>query len=263
MCEIRLLRADEIDVRAQSVTEKGAVLLLYKDARVDMDILDETFGMKGWQREHTFKDGKNYCKVSIWDIEKLQWIAKEDIGTESKSDAEKGEASDAFKRACVNVGIGRELYTSPFIWVAVNSAELDKRGDRYCLKSSVKLKVKSIGYDDKRNINSLVIIDHNGKPRYEMGRRTDAPQQQVADPVSSAQPATTPERKPLLMEHLANDDMCKQVMNWVYNANALDKDLSKFNPLAWIRKRRIVADDVAVIFKEKYNIYFTEKQKRK
>ena len=111
MCEIRLLEPSDIEVRAQQVNAKGAVLLLYKNARVDMAILDEKFGMLGWQREHFFKDGKNYCRVSIWDDQNKQWVTKEDIGTESNTEKEKGEASDAFKRACVNIGIGRELYT--------------------------------------------------------------------------------------------------------------------------------------------------------
>ena len=121
MC--RDLRADEIDVRVQSIKTdksgncKGAVLLLYKNARVDMDILDETFGKLNWQRKHEFKDGKLYCTVSVWDAEKKQWISREDVGTESNTEAEKGQASDSFKRANVNFGIGRELYTSPFIYI--------------------------------------------------------------------------------------------------------------------------------------------------
>jgi hypothetical protein len=121
MC--RNLRADEIEVRVQSIKTdksgncKGAILLLYKNARVDMDILDETFGKLNWQRTHEFKDGKLYCTVSVWDAEKQQWISREDVGTESNTEAEKGQASDSFKRANVNFGIGRELYTSPFIYV--------------------------------------------------------------------------------------------------------------------------------------------------
>ena len=96
----RDLNANEIDCRISQVTEKGVALLLYKDARVDQNILDETVGQYNWQREHEFKDGKLYCKVSLWDKEKAQWIYKEDVGTESFSEAEKGQASDSFKRAC-------------------------------------------------------------------------------------------------------------------------------------------------------------------
>lgn len=125
--EFRDLRADEIEVRVSTVTAKGCTLLLYKDARCDMNILDETVGACDWQREH-LRDNAN-CKVSIWDEEKRQWIAKEDTGTESFTEKEKGLASDSFKRACFNWGIGRELYTAPFIWVA---AKQEKMPGGYC-----------------------------------------------------------------------------------------------------------------------------------
>ena len=109
--KFRLLNADEIDCRVSAVSEKGLSLLLYKDARVDMNILDETVGPMNWQRKHT-RENSN-CVVSIWDGEKNQWIEKEDTGTESFTEKEKGLASDSFKRACFNWGIGRELYTTP------------------------------------------------------------------------------------------------------------------------------------------------------
>lgn len=109
--EFRLLRADEIDARVSRVTNKGVSLLLYKDARCDQNILDETVGVLNWQRHHS-RDNAN-CIVSIWDAEKQQWIEKEDTGTESNTEAAKGLASDSFKRACFNWGLGRELYTAP------------------------------------------------------------------------------------------------------------------------------------------------------
>ena len=113
--EFRLLRADEIDCRISTCSAYGVGLLLYKDARCDMNILDEKVGCMNWQRSHT-RDNAN-CIVSIWDAEKQQWIHKEDTGTESFSEAEKGLASDSFKRACFNWGIGRELYTAPNMFV--------------------------------------------------------------------------------------------------------------------------------------------------
>ena len=117
----RTLRADEIDCRISQVKKDGSglSLLLYKDARCDQNILDEVVGPYKWKREHT-RDNRN-CIVSIWSDELGQWISKEDTGTESNTEREKGLASDSFKRACFNWGIGRELYTAPFIWV--------KRGD--------------------------------------------------------------------------------------------------------------------------------------
>lgn len=127
--EFRLLRADEIEVRVGNVskTSGGVTLLLYKDARCDMAILDETLGTFGWQRHHS-RDNAN-CVVSIWDSEKKMWIEKEDVGTESNTEAQKGLASDSFKRACFNVGIGRELYTTPFIYL--NAGEFKEKFEKY------------------------------------------------------------------------------------------------------------------------------------
>ena len=120
----RDLKANEIDVRIAQITEKGLSLLLYKDARVDQDILDETVGAMNWQRRHA-RDNAN-CIVEIWDKKKQQWISKEDTGTESFTEKEKGLASDSFKRACFNWGIGRELYTAPFIWISSDKCNIVK-----------------------------------------------------------------------------------------------------------------------------------------
>ena len=120
--EFRNLKADEIECRINTIDEKGLSLLLYKDARVDQNILDETVGAMNWQRKHT-RDNAN-CIVEIWDNNKLQWIAKEDTGTESYTEKEKGLASDSFKRACFNWGIGRELYTAPFIYIGADKCDI-------------------------------------------------------------------------------------------------------------------------------------------
>lgn len=159
----RPLKESEIDVRVQSVTEKGCILLLYKDARCDMNILDETVGPMNWRREHT-RDNAN-CIVSLWDEEKQQWVSKEDTGTESNTEKEKGQASDSFKRACFNWGIGRELYTSPFIWVKASDCEIksfDARG-KTAYKCNDKFEVASISYDESKNIVGLSITNINKK----------------------------------------------------------------------------------------------------
>lgn len=131
----RDLRADEIEVRVAQATEKGVSLLLYKDARCDQNILDETVGAMNWQRMHT-RDNAN-CVVSLWDDKKQMWVSKEDTGTESNTEKEKGLASDSFKRACFNWGIGRELYTAPFIWVkAEELKDLKQDGGRWKCKDS-------------------------------------------------------------------------------------------------------------------------------
>jgi hypothetical protein len=172
---IRLLEEREIDVRIQQVCgtapNVGAILLLYKDARCDMAILDETFGMYGWQREHSFKDGKNYCKVSIWDDQKRCWIAKEDVGVESNTEEVKGESSDAFKRACFNIGIGRELYSSPFIYVPLSENDLEEKDGKTKVSNRLKFRVSKIGYNTNREISHLEIVDHTNKVRYTYGKK--------------------------------------------------------------------------------------------
>lgn len=149
----RLLKANEIDVRVQTVKDNGLVLLLYKDARVDQNILDETIGAMNWKREHT-RDNAN-CIVSIWNDDIKQWISKEDTGTESNTEKEKGQASDSFKRACFNWGIGRELYSSPFIWINNKNCTIENK------KCYDKFEVVKIGYDDNKEINELQIKNIN------------------------------------------------------------------------------------------------------
>ena len=117
---MRALRADEIEVRVGQVFEKGVSMLLYKNARTDMAVLDEVYGALNWQKEYRRDEkGNLYCGISVWNNAIKQWVVKEDCGTESNTEKEKGEASDAFKRAGFNWGIGRELYTAPFIWLNV------------------------------------------------------------------------------------------------------------------------------------------------
>lgn len=135
MCKFRDLTADEIECRVQSVKENGLVLLLYKDARVDMNILDETVGSANWQREHYECKGNLFCRVgidvnAIHEIAEPRWVFKSDCGTESNTEAQKGEASDSFKRACFNWGIGRELYTAPFTWIPADKCNI-KNGKCY------------------------------------------------------------------------------------------------------------------------------------
>lgn len=157
----RTLKADEIDVRVSTANaEKGASYLLYKDARCDMNILDETVGAFNWKREHTRENAN--CIVSIYDAEKHEWISKEDTGTESFTEAEKGLASDSFKRACVNWGIGRELYTAPFIFIPADKLEWRDNKRTGKKEPCTKLRVTKIGYDEKRRINVLVINSEKG-----------------------------------------------------------------------------------------------------
>ena len=152
--EFRTLKANEIDCRIATIKGNGLTLLLYKDARVDQNILDETVGKMNWQRKHS-RDNAN-CIVSIWDEAKKQWIEKEDTGTESFTEKEKGLASDSFKRACFNWGIGRELYSAPFIWISSEDAEI-KQGGNGKFQCYDKFIVEQILYDNERNIAAISI----------------------------------------------------------------------------------------------------------
>jgi hypothetical protein len=173
----RLLTADEIDCRVATVNDRGCTLLLYKDARVDQNILDETVGPGRWQRSHQVIDGNLYCSVGIKFDE---WIWKQDVGVESYTEKEKGQASDAFKRACFNWGIGRELYTAPFIWIPAGKVNLEDRGGKKTTND--RFTVKTIGYDKDGNINQLTIINpKTGKVVFTMGVAEDQKQMEMID----------------------------------------------------------------------------------
>lgn len=165
----RKLKATEIDARVSTVTQRGCSLLLYKDARVDQKLLDETFGVFGWKRSHQLLGDRLYCTVEVWDAEKGQWISKQDVGTESYTEKEKGQASDSFKRACFNLGIGRELYSAPFIWISSGACTIENKEGRYTTKD--RFKVQAIGYDEEGDINKLTIVNEKtGAVVYTFGK---------------------------------------------------------------------------------------------
>lgn len=155
MIKFRDLKANEIDVRIATIKSNGLSLLLYKDARVDQNILDETVEPENWQRDHKELKGNIYCGISIWDDAKKQWITKWDAGKESYTEAEKGEASDSFKRAGFNWGIGRELYTSPFIWIPSAKCKIEngKCNDKFEV-TYLKIENKEITELNIKNITS-------------------------------------------------------------------------------------------------------------
>lgn len=169
--KFRDLTEKDIEVRVQSVKPNGLVLLLYKNARVDMNILDETVGAENWQREHYECKGNLFCRVGIKTgameratnapdlvIGKTEWVWKSDCGTESNTEAQKGEASDSFKRACFNWGIGRELYTSPFIWIPADKCNIQNG------KCYDRFSVEKIIIEDKQ-IKALAIRNDTQKVR--------------------------------------------------------------------------------------------------
>lgn len=160
------LEAHEIDFRIQSINKGGyATILAYKDARVDINRLDEVCTPLGWKREHT-RDNAN-CIVSIWDKEKAQWVSKEDTGVQSYTEKEKGLASDSFKRACFNWGIGIELYDYPLISVKLNEDEFELRDGK--AKQTWKLKLRDWTWHSSfqnGKLATLTAVDDKGKQRY-------------------------------------------------------------------------------------------------
>lgn len=156
----RDLTAEEIECRVQSVKQNGLILLLYKNARCDMNILDETVGAENWQREHYECKGNLFCRVGINNIvfntpqAHQLWVWKSDCGVESNTEAQKGEASDSFKRACFNWGIGRELYTAPFIWIPAKKCNIS---DSKCYD---KFEVEKIIIENKK-ITAISIVNNS------------------------------------------------------------------------------------------------------
>lgn len=168
--EIPLLSATDVELRvAQIIQGKSgtfAILLVYKNARVDMRILDEVFGVMNWQRKHDVINDSLYCTVSIWDEEKEQWISKQDVGTENQTEAEKSQSSDSFKRACVNIGIGRELYSAPNIKIKLNDDEV-VLGNNGKPKTYAKFYVEEMIFDKELNkFTAFKVIDKDGEVRF-------------------------------------------------------------------------------------------------
>ena len=193
MEEIRLLSKEDIEVRvAQTLAGNNKVrvnLLLYKNARVDMKIMDELFTPMGWKRTHKLIGDRLYCCVEVYNPETKEWICKEDVGVESNTEAEKGQASDSFKRACVNWGIGRELYTAPKITIELNENEYTKDQNSR-IKVWAYFSVKSIGYDSKtRTITSLEIQDKFGNVRFSMGGSVQQSQSEPSQAVKARRAA--------------------------------------------------------------------------
>ena len=167
--KIPLLTANDIECRIQMITKNNkALVLLYKNARVDMRVLDEVFGPMNWQRAHQVVNNNLFCTISVYDAEKKAWISKQDVGVPSQTEAEKGQASDAFKRAGTCWGIGRELYDVPPIFILLDKTEIVPRSNGKTT-SYAKFYVKSIQYDETlRKFTELSIVDSKGKSRYSL-----------------------------------------------------------------------------------------------
>lgn len=192
--EFPLLQPEQISVKVKQVTAKGAVALLYKSARVDMDLLDEIVGPYNWQVQYREIKGNLYCSIGIYYPDRSEWIWKDDCGIESAQNdgnEKKAESSDALKRAAFRWGIGRELYSAPFTFLQV---ETKPNGSRYELADKfARFHVAEIDYDEKRKITKLVIADDNGKevfrfPKGGAARKPDPkPEQPAPGGITDAQ----------------------------------------------------------------------------
>ena len=197
MRNFELLTADQIECRISTVTEKGCSLLLYKTARTDYEMLDKHVTMFGWRNDYKEIDGKMYCGIAIKDNNTGEWIWKWNVGTESNQDAEKGQASDAMKRAGFCWGIGTELYSAPFIWIPAEYLMklkfIEKSGKWVCKDTFT---VKEIGYDEQENINNLVIINQDKNivfPSY----RSRAPKVEESNPYVPTKAEQRPVQQPV------------------------------------------------------------------
>jgi len=195
----KVLPINRVEFRIQTISKAGnARILAYKDARVDMDRLDEVLGVGNWQRKHETIDGNLYCSVGIWNRELNQWVWVQDVGTESQTEAEKGQASDSFKRACFNLGIGRELYSYPVIQLKLKDNEFEpdpKKPEK--MRQTWNLKLRQWSWDirwgtdesGRPEVTSLLGYDEKGVIRFNfsLGHQTNkAPKKEVLEPPANS-----------------------------------------------------------------------------
>lgn len=221
------LTTDEIDFRVQSINKGGyATILAYKDARVDMNRLDAVFGVDGWQKKYDLINGNLFCSVGIWSEKNKEWIWKQDVGTESMTEKEKGQASDAFKRACFNLGIGRELYDYPVIQIKLESNEfkVEQYNGKDVVKQTFDLKLKEWKWSSEfkdGKLQKLKAIDNNGKVRFEYGY-----QKQKEDPKKEKE-------KPYLNE---NSPQFTEAVKYLQGTGTIEKIKEKYNVSATVEK---------------------------
>lgn len=245
MEEIRLLSKEDIEVRvAQTLAGNNKVrvnLLLYKNARVDMKIMDELFTPMGWKRTHKLIGDRLYCCVEVYNPETKEWICKEDVGVESNTEAEKGQASDSFKRACVNWGIGRELYTAPKITIELNENEYTKDQNSR-IKVWAYFSVKSIGYDSKtRTITSLEIQDKFGNVRFAMGKSVQQSQSEPSQAVKARRAAKANSPAPAAYQPMSEEMYWKIVA--AYAQGKLTKTGGDYK-MTWIETTHAGAGEI-------------------
>lgn len=228
------LTKDQIECKVKQVTAKGAVVLLYKTARVDMDMLDSIVGPANWQNSYRDIDGVLYCAISIRDPESKEWIFKEDCGIESRADGEgnekKGEASDAFKRAGFRWGIGRELYSSPFTFISTETKQ-NSRGGWELANKFEKFSVSHIAYDNDRKISELIIVNSAGTEVFKFPKnlKPSAAKPAAAKPAPVKKTAAQPVITGSMEDNTAPwesdpDEVTQEMLTGIINDYVKDKD---------------------------------------
>lgn len=209
---------EEIDFRVQSINKGGyATILAYKDARVDMNRLDAVYGIEGWQKKYDLIDNHLFCSVGVWSEKLNQWIWKQDVGTESNTEKEKGEASDAFKRACFNLGIGRELYAYPLIQIKLNPDEFDTATSKPTWNFKLKEWIWNAEFVDGK-LTKLSCVDNKKATRFSYPSN----QKQETTPPSKPPeiPQMTEAQKTKIisfssMTSYFNDEKIKGMLEWI------------------------------------------------
>jgi len=241
---------EQVDFRVQSISKNGwAILLAYKDARVDQDRLDYVVGKDNWEKKFELIDGQLFCKVGIWSDSKKSFVWKQDVGTESTHEKEKGRASDAFKRACFNWGIGRELYDYPLILVELNEGEFYIQNDKG--KATFDFKLKEWTWHSERSkpdeqgktfIETLKAIDEKGNERfsYPRSKTPDRSQQTSTTEKPGASQSSSTDSKPWYNDWETDQPQIQQM---------IDKGKSNDEVIKHLRQKFKVNKDIAAKIK--------------
>ena len=235
--EIPLLTASDVELRVAQIIQcklgTFATLLAYKQVRTDMRILDEVFGVMNWQRKHEVVNGNLFCTLSVWDEQKQQWISKQDVGTESQTEAEKSQSSDSFKRACVNIGIGRDLYSAPDIRIKLNEDEI-VLGNNGKPKTYAKFYVEEMRFDKEQNkFTSFKVVDKDGNVRFNLSANNKNMETRM-EPTKVIEANTPP---------FGTDNLCSHCHTPIRSQKVVDYTVSKFGkPVCYeCQKKMIVA----------------------
>lgn len=226
--DFRDLTAEDVECRVAMCRQNGVSLLIYKDARTDQNILDETVGCMNWRKTYEQIGTKTFCTISIWDPEKKEWVSKTDLGSESNTEKEKGEASDGQKRACVVWGIGRELYTAPFIWVKSDKCEIVNNNGKFQCKTVFE--VTHMKVENKKIVELSIANSRTGEVVYQMGKQTQ----------------TAPAAKPVTAPKEVKQAAPSNVVNTVQDAEKVAEELTS-EP----KKKPNLKDFLAAKFKTK------------